>query len=52
MNYIDFFPYTPYDVQNELMQRIWNAIDRSEIGIFESPTGTGKSLSLLSASLA
>lgn len=33
------------------MQVIYDCIDKGQIGIFESPTGTGKSLSLICASL-
>eukprot|EP01083_Nonionella_stella_P264951 898105_1 len=45
------FPFTPYDVQSQLMDAIYSAIDSKSIGLFESPTGTGKTLSILSSSL-
>lgn len=45
------FPRTPYPQQVALMKEIYNCIDESKIGIFESPTGTGKSLSLICSSL-
>ncbi|KAF4554661.1 ATP-dependent DNA helicase chl1-like protein [Elsinoe fawcettii] len=49
---IDFHhPYTPYQIQKDLMLALYNCIDQGKIGIFESPTGTGKSLSLLCGSL-
>ena len=44
-------PYKPYNIQNELMNVIYSCIDEGKIGILESPTGTGKSLSLICGSL-
>ncbi|KAG0370665.1 helicase C-terminal domain-containing protein [Gamsiella multidivaricata] len=42
------FPYaTPYVIQTEFMQQLFECIDRRKVGIFESPTGTGKSLSMI-----
>ncbi|XP_033095737.1 ATP-dependent DNA helicase DDX11-like [Anneissia japonica] len=41
------FPFTPYDIQKEFMSHLYLALDEGKIGIFESPTGTGKSLSLI-----
>lgn len=44
------FPYAqPYSIQLDLMQALYDAIDTRRIGVFESPTGTGKSLSLICA---
>lgn len=51
---LDFHhPYTPYDVQLEFMKTAYGVLHRGkgQIGILESPTGTGKSLSLICASL-
>ncbi|KAI0157141.1 DNA repair helicase [Hypoxylon sp. FL1284] len=51
---IDFHhPYTPYDVQEEFMNTVYNVLEQGEgqVGILESPTGTGKSLSLICAAL-
>lgn len=46
-------PYTPYDVQLEFMRTAYNVLENGngQIGILESPTGTGKSLSLICASM-
>ncbi|KAK7745786.1 ATP-dependent DNA helicase chl1 [Cytospora paraplurivora] len=46
-------PYTPYDVQLEFMKTVFDVIEHGsgQIGILESPTGTGKSLSLICASV-
>ncbi|KAI0155999.1 helicase C-terminal domain-containing protein [Pestalotiopsis sp. NC0098] len=51
---IDFHhPYTPYDVQQEFMRIAYGVLEQGQgqIGILESPTGTGKSLSLICAAL-
>ncbi|PNS21686.1 hypothetical protein CAC42_1540 [Sphaceloma murrayae] len=49
---VDFHhPYEPYPIQQDLMSALYNCIEQGNIGIFESPTGTGKSLSLLCGSL-
>lgn len=49
---MDFsFPGEPYGVQKELMCAIYSAIENRQIGLFESPTGTGKTLSIICASL-
>jgi chromosome transmission fidelity protein 1 len=44
-------PYTPYDIQIEFMDAVYDCLENGKVGIFESPTGTGKSLSLICGSL-
>lgn len=44
-------PFEPYDIQIQLMDAIYDAIDNYKIGLFESPTGTGKTLSLICSSM-
>ncbi|XP_068170153.1 ATP-dependent DNA helicase DDX11 isoform X2 [Antennarius striatus] len=46
------FPYQPYSIQEQFMQALYNALDQGKVGIFESPTGTGKSLSLICGALS
>ncbi|XP_017011641.2 LOW QUALITY PROTEIN: ATP-dependent DNA helicase DDX11 [Drosophila takahashii] len=45
------FPYTPYGIQEQLMQEVFQVLENRKIGIFESPTGTGKSLTLTCGAL-
>ncbi|KAK6621073.1 hypothetical protein RUM43_011379 [Polyplax serrata] len=45
------FPFTPYSIQKDLMRNLYNALEGKKLGIFESPTGTGKSMSLICGSL-
>ncbi|EEB06601.2 ATP-dependent DNA helicase Chl1 [Schizosaccharomyces japonicus yFS275] len=44
-------PYIPYSIQLDFMKTLFDVIENGNIGIFESPTGTGKSLSLLCGAL-
>ncbi|KZM25286.1 RNA helicase [Ascochyta rabiei] len=44
-------PYEPYDIQKQFMNAVYDCLEDSKVGIFESPTGTGKSLSLICGSL-
>uniref|UniRef100_A0A8C3JU74 Helicase ATP-binding domain-containing protein n=1 Tax=Calidris pygmaea TaxID=425635 RepID=A0A8C3JU74_9CHAR len=46
------FPYTPYLIQERFMEALYGALEAGRVGIFESPTGTGKSLSLICGALA
>ncbi|XP_041458107.1 ATP-dependent DNA helicase DDX11-like isoform X2 [Lytechinus variegatus] len=45
------FPFPPYPIQEDFMKHLYEALDGGKIGIFESPTGTGKSLSLICGAL-
>ncbi|CAG8638754.1 5586_t:CDS:10 [Funneliformis mosseae] len=45
------FPFQPYDIQLEFMKNLYQVIENGKVGIFESPTGTGKSLSLICGAL-
>uniref|UniRef100_A0A8C5AEB4 DEAD/H (Asp-Glu-Ala-Asp/His) box helicase 11 n=1 Tax=Gadus morhua TaxID=8049 RepID=A0A8C5AEB4_GADMO len=45
------FPYQPYPIQEQFMKALYGALEDSKVGIFESPTGTGKSLSLICGAL-
>lgn len=44
-------PFEPYDIQQEFMEALYECIEQGRVGIFESPTGTGKSLSLICGAL-
>ncbi|KAH7115236.1 helicase C-terminal domain-containing protein [Dendryphion nanum] len=44
-------PYEPYDIQKQFMNAVYECLEQGKVGIFESPTGTGKSLSLICGSL-
>lgn len=46
------FPHKPYPAQIASISKIITAIENSECAIIESPTGTGKSLSILCSILA
>uniref|UniRef100_A0A8B9UA45 ATP-dependent DNA helicase DDX11 n=1 Tax=Anas zonorhyncha TaxID=75864 RepID=A0A8B9UA45_9AVES len=45
------FPYRPYPIQERFMAALYAALQAGQVGIFESPTGTGKSLSLICGAL-
>ena len=44
-------PYVPYDIQLSFMTSLYDCIEHGKVGVFESPTGTGKSLSLICGAL-
>ncbi|OAL38669.1 hypothetical protein AYO20_01875 [Fonsecaea nubica] len=44
-------PYQPYSIQLDFMRELYRCIEEKKVGIFESPTGTGKSLSLICGAL-
>jgi hypothetical protein len=46
------FPREPYAGQRHLAESIYSACEKGETAIFESPTGTGKSLAVLCGSLS
>lgn len=45
------FPFEPYDIQKIYMEKVIECLQNEENGVLESPTGTGKTLSLLCSSL-
>ncbi|KAJ3236815.1 DEAD H (Asp-Glu-Ala-Asp His) box helicase 11 [Chytriomyces hyalinus] len=47
------FPYgnKPWKIQHDFMLNLYECIDAGSVGVFESPTGTGKSLSILCGAL-
>ena len=51
-NVIVNFPFKPYPVQEEYMAKVIECLQNSKNGVLESPTGTGKTLSLLCSSLS
>ncbi|XP_011502066.1 PREDICTED: regulator of telomere elongation helicase 1 homolog [Ceratosolen solmsi marchali] len=46
------FPFKPYQVQVDYMTKVIECLQNGQNGVLESPTGTGKTLSLLCSSLA
>jgi Rad3-related DNA helicase len=45
----DYFPKKPYDIQLQIASKLTGALEKgdSKIVVIESPTGTGKTYSLL-----
>uniref|UniRef100_A0A667WLV5 Regulator of telomere elongation helicase 1 n=1 Tax=Myripristis murdjan TaxID=586833 RepID=A0A667WLV5_9TELE len=46
------FPFTPYECQKDFMTKVLECLQKKVNGVLESPTGTGKTLCLLCATLA
>ncbi|EDO08439.1 Helicase C-terminal domain family protein [Babesia bovis T2Bo] len=46
------FPYTPYENQTVYMETVIKAVRHGKNALLESPTGTGKTLSLICSTLA
>ncbi|XP_053624650.1 regulator of telomere elongation helicase 1 homolog [Plodia interpunctella] len=46
------FPFEPYEVQKAYMGKVIDSLQNNTNALLESPTGTGKTLSLLCSSLA
>uniref|UniRef100_A0A8C7YUV4 Regulator of telomere elongation helicase 1 n=1 Tax=Oryzias sinensis TaxID=183150 RepID=A0A8C7YUV4_9TELE len=46
------FPFPPYDCQKDYMAKVLQCLQQKVNGVLESPTGTGKTLCLLCATLA
>eukprot|EP01016_Furgasonia_blochmanni_P020715 TRINITY_DN2311_c0_g2_i1.p1 TRINITY_DN2311_c0_g2~~TRINITY_DN2311_c0_g2_i1.p1 ORF type:complete len:931 (+),score=84.02 TRINITY_DN2311_c0_g2_i1:88-2880(+) len=47
-----YFPYKPYNIQEKYMQNVIEALNGEKNALLHSPTGTGKTLSLLCSTLA
>ncbi|KAJ8683934.1 hypothetical protein QAD02_019726 [Eretmocerus hayati] len=45
------FPFPPYPIQSDFMKNLYLCLERGNLGIFESPTGTGKTLSVICGAL-
>jgi Rad3-related DNA helicase len=47
--FVDVFPFKPYEIQVQFMQKLYDCFSYGKFGLFESPTGTGKTLSIICA---
>ncbi|KAH9621661.1 hypothetical protein KSS87_013984 [Heliosperma pusillum] len=45
------FPYKPYTIQQDFMNSLYQFLDQGGISMLESPTGTGKTLSIICSAL-
>ncbi|KAL4193954.1 hypothetical protein AMTRI_Chr05g56790 [Amborella trichopoda] len=45
------FPFKPYSIQLQFMTALYNALDSGGVAMLESPTGTGKTLSIICSAL-
>ncbi|XP_059487734.1 ATP-dependent DNA helicase DDX11 [Neocloeon triangulifer] len=46
------FPFIPYDNQSNFMKSLYSVLQNGSLAIMESPTGTGKSMSLICGAVA
>ncbi|KII74985.1 putative ATP-dependent RNA helicase DDX11-like protein 8 [Thelohanellus kitauei] len=46
-----YFPYHPYQIQVEFIQSLYKVLEGGGVGLFQSPTGTGKTMSIICGSL-
>ncbi|KAF9614380.1 hypothetical protein IFM89_018279 [Coptis chinensis] len=45
------FPYKPYDIQIDFMKALYKSLNKGGVSMLESPTGTGKTLSLICSAM-
>ncbi|KAL3528760.1 hypothetical protein ACH5RR_008082 [Cinchona calisaya] len=45
------FPYKPYSIQIDFMKALYQSLQKGGISMLESPTGTGKTLSIICSAL-
>ncbi|KAL3840893.1 hypothetical protein ACJIZ3_025484 [Penstemon smallii] len=45
------FPYKPYSIQLDFMKFLYQSLDKGGVSMLESPTGTGKTLSMICSAL-
>ncbi|KAL1551550.1 RNA helicase [Salvia divinorum] len=45
------FPYKPYSIQLDFMKFLYESLNRGGLSMLESPTGTGKTLSMICSAL-
>ncbi|KAI9160655.1 hypothetical protein LWI28_010360 [Acer negundo] len=45
------FPYKPYSIQMDFMKALYRSLDKGGVSMLESPTGTGKTLSMICSAL-
>lgn len=39
---LENFPFKPYNIQLEFMRELYGCVSDGQMGLFESPTGTGE----------
>ncbi|XP_042475699.1 ATP-dependent DNA helicase DDX11 isoform X3 [Macadamia integrifolia] len=45
------FPFKPYGIQLDFMKALYSSLDKGGVAMLESPTGTGKTLSIICSAL-